>query len=535
MIAGPVPDREFTAGGKAMKLSRVVRLEPGRAGKAVTVEGESVPGPLAGLDGVEMKLGDRVVRIDLAKADAVDLVPPAEPAALTCTAVATAGGKEIGRATEVVPLPGAGRAAGPAAIAAAALEADRVTRKLPDTFSDVCAGGGGRYLLFGLPKQGKVAVFDISLARIVHYFPAPDPAARFAAGADKVVIALPGPRVLQRWSLATFERELSVPFPAQEPIASLLLGHASHGPVVANGTYLDLGTLKPLDVKGSNGRVTGVAAGRAMASAVSADGTVIGATSAGGISPSGLHAAVLTGNTVKTYYQHTSPGYVAPSADGRWVFTIQGAFTNDLKPVAATNGQHPARFVPAVQGTMYLGLRPSDPSPRPGGRAGQPATELSLYLQGESRPLAQLGTVADDLLSQGGGEPLALHKRVWLVPDAKVLVTLPATRDAVHLTRFDLDEALEKAGTDYLFVVSDPPTGIRRGGRYAHQLVVKSKRGRIRCKLDSGPAGMTVTAAGGVEWQVPADFAGETATVIVSVADASGQEVFKSFTIKVGG
>jgi hypothetical protein len=44
-----------------------------------------------------------------------------------------------------------------------------------------------------------------------------------------------------------------------------------------------------------------------------------------------------------------------------------------------------------------------------------------------------------------------------------------------------------------------------------------------------------VTAAGPVEWRVPADFAGETATVILSVADASGQEVFKTFTIKVGG
>ena len=53
--------------------------------------------------------------------------------------------------------------------------------------------------------------------------------------------------------------------------------------------------------------------------------------------------------------------------------------------------------------------------------------------------------------------------------------------------------------------------------------------------MDNGPDGMTVSSAGLVEWQVPADFAGEATTVIVSVSDSSGQEMFKTFTIKVGG
>jgi hypothetical protein len=45
---------------------------------------------------------------------------------------------------------------------------------------------------------------------------------------------------------------------------------------------------------------------------------------------------------------------------------------------------------------------------------------------------------------------------------------------------------------------------------------------------------MRVTAAGLIEWQVPAEFMGD-ATVIVSISDASGQEIFKTFTIKLVG
>jgi hypothetical protein len=538
-IAGPVPDRQFTAGGKAMTLSQVRRLESGAAGRAIRQDGGTVAGPLAGLDGVELPLADQTIRLDLSKADSVDLLPPAAPAALTCTAVATVSGKVVGRATTVVPLSGssAARRSGPgAAVTPSAMVGDRIIRPLPDTFSDVCAGGGGKYLLFGLPKQGKIAVFDVAQAQIVHYFPAADPGAKFAAGVDNVVVALPGPHVLQRWSLTTFERELSVPFPTQDPIESVLLGHAARGPVLANAEFLALDSLKPIGIKWPNGPITHGIGRHGMTLCTSADGTVIGSTSAGGVSPAGLNTAVLAGNEVKTYYQHTTPGYVVPSPDGRLVYTAIGVFTNDLKPVIPLDRQHPARFLPAVHGSLYFGVRMPDPLPRIPGRhaaeAALPTAEVSVYATGDARPLAALGPVAEDLFNSAVGEPLGFHKRLWLVPDAHVFVVLPATRDAVHLIRFDLDAALEKSGTDYLFVVSDPPAVARTGGRYTHRLAVKSKRGGVRCKLDSGPDGMTVTPAGLIEWPVPADFAGKTATVIVSVADASEQEMFKTFTIQ---
>src|SRR5262249_55223294 len=69
--------------------------------------------------------------------DAVDLVPPAEPTGLTCMAIASVDGKEVGRAKTMVALPRlAGGApsstASAAQVGAAKLDSERGTRKLPD-------------------------------------------------------------------------------------------------------------------------------------------------------------------------------------------------------------------------------------------------------------------------------------------------------------------------------------------------------------------------------------------------------------------
>jgi hypothetical protein len=45
------------------------------------------------------------------------------------------------------------------------------------------------------------------------------------------------------------------------------------------------------------------------------------------------------------------------------------------------------------------------------------------------------------------------------------------------------------------------------------------------------PDGMTVSAEGKLEWAVPADFAENEVSVIVSVTDAGGHETFHTFKL----
>jgi hypothetical protein len=114
-----------------------------------------------------------------------------------------------------------------------------------------------------------------------------------------------------------------------------------------------------------------------------------------------------------------------------------------------------------------------------------------------------------------------------------LFITIPQTNDRLVLHRFDIEEALDKAGVDFLIVTSQPPDVIRAGETLTYQLVVKSKKGGIGYRLDSSPRGMTLSPQGEIKWKVPDDFNESQAEVIVTVRDASGLETFHTFSIKI--
>src|SRR5262249_5400786 len=109
----------------------------------------------------------------------------------------------------------------------APLQEDRETRPLPGIVSAVCVGGSGRLLILQIPKQRQVAISDANQAKIVKYLPLPEDDAKVAAGADKLLVYAPGANAFQRYSLATFQREVTAASPRPGPIAKILMGSAS--------------------------------------------------------------------------------------------------------------------------------------------------------------------------------------------------------------------------------------------------------------------------------------------------------------------
>src|SRR5262249_842521 len=149
------------------------------------------------------------------------------------------------------------------------------------------------------------------------------------------------------------------------------------------------------------------------------------------------------------------------------------------------------------------------------GGGGAPAkAKVTLHLTGDGRPLA---SVTDDeplFPSQAAAGELAQDKRLHFIPAGKLVVFVPASNDKLVLRRFDLDEALDKAGIDFLLVTSQPPTQAKPGTAVDYQLAVKSKKGGVKYKLESGPPGMKLSAEGRLRWEVPANFADAEANVI---------------------
>jgi hypothetical protein len=414
------------------------------------------------------------------------------------------------------------------------LRGEKVSLPLPSSVRDVCVGGGGRFLILHLPQQRKLAVFDANEGKVVKYLPVASDNIKFAAGMDRLVVVLPDTNIIQRWNLRTFEKEVTAPLALKSKPHLILMGSATDGPLVCGMSmglaYLDVQTLKEVKPAREQGGGRGLnfdPGWHPMTARISADGRVLGAWHQS-LSPSGLNSVVVTGNTVRGYSEHTSVGYILPGPNGKTLFTSSGLYTAEVKKIG--DGRQ-GSVLPALHGSSYLSLR------REGGRfPGEGTMRVAVHMLGDSRPLVTLNDL-DGLEAPGrfglGGASLPLDKRLFLIPQAKLVVVVPHTADRLLLHRFDLDEALEKSGIDYLLVTSQPVTGAARGKRYQYQLAVKSKKGGVKFKLESGPKGMSVTPRGKLTWNVPRDHAENEADIILTVSDASGQEIFHTFKLAI--
>jgi hypothetical protein len=244
----------------------------------------------------------------------------------------------------------------------------------------------------------------------------------------------------------------------------------------------------------------------------------------------GRGSLVLAGGELKFHanMQHSGSHYILPSPDGQTLFghihiNARGfmcrtgvVYTNEFKLLSGGEEGGEGRFyLPAQQGPYYL---------HPGEGV------LTFFVLGDSRPFATLGKV-DFGAKDSGDASLPFDKRLWFLPEAKLIVTIPTGNDRLVLHRFDPDQALEKSDVNYFLVTSQAPATFPKGGTYRYQLVARAKKGPVKFKLESGPPGMKIGPNGQLTWDVPADFVEAQVDVIIAVSDATGQEIFHTFKI----
>ncbi|HEY1190085.1 MAG TPA: serine protease [Gemmata sp.] len=524
-ITGTIDDGVLKVAGKPMRMSSVRKVELKAKPVVLLADGRTtVEGAVTGLGVTDVDVGGQKLKLDLSKATQLTFQGSAPGAdAVTATVVATVAGKEVARAEARLTVrdASAAAAADPSSvvITAPALDADRVVKRLPDVFTDVVLGGAGRYLIFHLPKLKKLAVFDVNEARVTKYIPLTEDDITYAAGLDCIVIGLKKAGKLERWSLTTFELEKSAPPPFKEDIGGVVLGYGSNGPLVVNGYFLDLATFRQLPVldNNKNERVW-VPNGRPFASG---DGSVFAAWKSNQ-SPVETSSFVREGDTVKRY-EGGELMHAIPGPDGKAVYTAKGVVSRTLSRGDRDDATY-GYCLPAVRGDYFLSLTTAT-----GGKGGG----FTVYLRGLKQAVAKLDKVEHGLSFDGWDrESFGPWKRVFFVPDAKVIVVLPVSNDQVVLHKFDAEQALEKSGLNYLLVTSQPPAEVNPGATFTYAIKVKSKSAKVAYQLDSGPRGMTVSADGVVTWAVPADAVGDQ-DVILTVKDAAGQEVFHTFTVRV--
>jgi hypothetical protein len=544
-VTGEVVDRSFKIGDAPRKLSEVrfVRWQP--KGQAMLADGKTVDGAITGLNELEVRLGKDLVPLKLTSAIDVRFEVSTPGASVSWVVVARKDGREVASARDTLrvpelafapaPLPGPGRDGGPPAVGVPKLEGEKVVRTLPASTADAVVGGGGRYLILHLPKLRRLAVFDVTAAKIAGYVSLIDDNVKFAAGLEKLVVVYPDKRLIQRWDLTARSRELSVILPTKQKVVGVAMGSASRGPIqlsAADGVsssevvFVDLGSLKELPLEVVGRRL--VHPFESCPVRASADGTVF-ATCNPNSSPSYIQAMVLEGKRVRVYGAWDSVGHVTPSADGKVLHTGRGLYTEQCKAIGKV-GRDGLYCLPAAQGPYYLALKLTGWTP-----GKKTDAVVTLHIAGDSRPLITLPNIdLPDGINGWDRERFATDRRIHFIPDAKVLITIPTVGDRLVLHRLDVDVALKKSDVDYLFVSSRPPASATKGAVFSYQMAVKSRKGGVKYKMESGPAGMSVSATGLVRWAVPAGLAEKTVDAIVSVGDSAGQEVFHTFTLAIG-
>jgi S1-C subfamily serine protease len=401
---------------------------------------------------------------------------------------------------------------------------------LPDSVKQVAVGGGGRYLILHLASQRKLAVFDVQQGAVARYLPLAEELIHFAAGATQLAVVYPHAKQLQIWELATGEKLRTVLLPGTvtgDEIHQVCMGSATPGPLFVHlprekrTLALDLKRSTTTEVRWNHWGPNNGAGPHQMRA--SPDGSLlIGWSGSWG----GMEMAVFDGGRqVASYdkFEFSSGLFALPSADAKLVFTPWGIASRDLT-AAKIPDLKDAYLVPSHEPGYFIALRGKVES------AGlTEVNEVAVHSEDGKRLF-----VVNDCAELKSASELYWEQRVHYYPSAGLLVTLAKQpgRDSLVLHRLDLVEQLEKSGIDYLVVLSRPPEAAV-GKPFSYKLDIRSRKGGVKVKLESGPPGLQVSQEGQVTWNVPADFKESVADVLLTLSDASGQEVFQSLKIPI--
>ncbi|MDB5310001.1 MAG: hypothetical protein JWO38_4203 [Gemmataceae bacterium] len=401
---------------------------------------------------------------------------------------------------------------------------------LPAPADGVCVGRGGKYLFLHLKSARQMAVLDLAAGKVTKYLPVADDDVVFAAGLNHLVLGYPKQQVLQRYALATLEKDLSAPFQSKWPLRGLGMGAASNGPLlVAAGEFPHGSELFLIDVLtmrravGSEIKNSNFWPEAGMRVWAAQDGRTF-AAKAGGLGRPTVFQVRPTGWGV-----HPSPcDPPMLGADGERVVGNGMIARPDGKEVGER--KHGVWYVPAAEGPFFLSLSEQKVGTWPTERK---YPELQVHAAPGQGPVFTYPELPE---TQGFIDPFqephkALDRYVFFLPFTNVLAILPAARDRVYLRKVDLKGSLAKAAVDYLVVVSRPPVA-RKGQEFRYVPDVWTKRGGAKLSLDAGPEGMKVEG-GAVVWAVPADYPDPSANVILGVTDAGGQATFHTFDLPV--
>ncbi len=411
---------------------------------------------------------------------------------------------------------------------------ERTAVRLSEAATGLCVGGGGRYLVLLLPKAKKLAVFDASAARIVREIAIPAEKVRLAVSMHHVLVYDGQQRQVHRYALETGAHEASGKLALPEgEIDSFCLGHASDGPLLVSvkdreSRLFDVRTLQRIHVPAfrfqerdpawlqiQSGQYRAGPTGRQF-------GRLLGSAPSG-FMVLNLATTGVTGNTQPRKRSY----FVIPGVEERHVFAGGHGYLPNWTAVPwsrqPVEEPQPDRIdLPAVHGPFHVAV---------GTQRGRPAL-VRIHIAGDAEPFLKLDVPG---LAQYPSEELAefgFENSVHLIPQARLLVVVPESRQELQLIPADLDAALAGLQRDHAVFITDPPRTYQKGALWTYTPTASIEPGPVTFRLVSWPSGMTIDrTTGRIEWKVPADHATARCDVTVAARDGRGKEIVQRWTM----
>jgi hypothetical protein len=402
--------------------------------------------------------------------------------------------------------------------------------QLGEPAAQMRVGGKGRYMIFHLKQAGKLAIVDVAKSAVVNSIDVPDDV-RYAAGQDKLLVVLPAQKLIQRYSLKSFEREKTAALPDDAPTNVVIMGCNSDGPLVLRGSlgrseapgqllFWDIDKMAvselPRMVVGGDGI------------RISADGkTLTGWLT--NTSAQKFELARMTSGNVETFKspdEETFFGWWAtPTADGSYVLAFGSRiYSAGLKPLSSKTFTDEV-LMPCDDPRFMLALRLAD---------APMSSQVKIVTLTDQQILDTLKTPEFYADPSGSAERGYFHDepRVHFLPELKAFVTIPSSNDKVIIREFDLVEALQRK-QGYLFVDSKPPAQSKVGELFTYQPHLLTDAKSTKYRLEVAPEGAHVSADGIVTWRIAAQPVGGVAKFVISVSGNNGKSSFHSFELTV--
>lgn len=516
-ITTTIADQEVAVGGKSGWLSHLSCIWL-KKGLAITADGKEIRGAISGIDSVRMySEGTFSQSRPLPGYDLLLCRPDTVAKNVGLTAVIQIKGSTWARESRI-PIRILGEANRTAERNVAftydpRLEpqwaGDKLEIDLPGEVSDVEVGGGGRFFVLALRAQGKVIVIDGIQGGIIGEVPTANEEVAIAAGASEFLIGR-GASV-ERWRFLPFGRIAPTRRWTTGRVLGLALGPLEGGSVAVHSDPLGDSDLNRYEMRSlEDGRILAIEGLLPFKFAPRPFDNRRGSRKdllEGAWRPETFGAAA---SAVRVENGAVSEDHRGLLVTGTEFSNLRGAPDRDRRTVLPTS----------IESLACL-LRQEEPV---GGNRTAPWLGLVdlRYPRVLLEDLIELPEFQDT--ANRGATTLSLQERCTLIPQMKLLCTIPQSGRSMILRRIDPIRILRERGMPLLVAMQAPPGAATAGREFVHNpRFSNGGDGSLRYELAFGPEGMELKEDGTLRWRVPGD-APATQPVVMRVLDVDGNE-----------